>query len=599
MNRPVLYGEYPYYRAHPDHWEANLAALAEAGVDVVTCYVPWRFHEVGARRYDFTGAGDPQRDVRRLLRLVAGYGLGAVLKPGPFVHGEVQYGGLPDRVSEYTAVLGADGVPVTSQGLPLPSLHDERYRAEVRHWLAAVDAEVFAPALSPDGPIVAVQLGNEGIYSDGNLPVSAHDFAPPAIQAFAAHVQPEEAEVVLAVPATGWPAELRARWAEWSGVVLRDQYRWLAGCCPAARRVALVNLPLPRLDGAPASWLLRTARIGETGLAEGYTSWVGNASRSLDAFAAHWFGVRARRSANVEENWGFTWTDPSFAEPGTPLFHALLALALDSRSCSVYTACATAHWGPVIDLDAEALRREGLDPADYGPPYCPGAPLREDGTSNPNLIALHAVRDLLRGHGSALVAARFAADVTLVVSAGAVREEAWPEASCTQANGTLRRAIDLAVELMTVHQYRVDVLVDAAVTGSDPRQPWLVPVGPAGPDVRLRALVEARRAAGGTVIVLRNGERGATVARRLPAPRYAHRDSDPAVVLVHEDGSGTPQLLFAFNPGTDPVTVRRMVGGVLVELRLAPNSAALLRRTAGQFAPLLATTDVGIAQPAG
>jgi hypothetical protein len=79
-----------------------------------------------------------------------------VLKPGPFVHGEVQLGGLPDRVSPSLAaphemVLDASGKPATSQGLVLPSLFCDTYRADVRHWLRAVGAEVLTPMAGRGG----------------------------------------------------------------------------------------------------------------------------------------------------------------------------------------------------------------------------------------------------------------------------------------------------------------------------------------------------------------------------------------------------------------------------------------------------------------
>ncbi|HTZ43605.1 MAG TPA: beta-galactosidase, partial [Jatrophihabitans sp.] len=97
----MLLGEYPYYRADPAHWAGNLGELRGAGVDVLTCYLPWRLHEYpdgAGYSYDFTGTRAAQHDVARLLRLAQQAGLAVVLKPGPFIHAEVQLGGLPDRL---------------------------------------------------------------------------------------------------------------------------------------------------------------------------------------------------------------------------------------------------------------------------------------------------------------------------------------------------------------------------------------------------------------------------------------------------------------------------------------------------------------------
>jgi hypothetical protein len=331
-------------------------------------------------------------------------------------------------------------------------------------------------------------------------------------------------------------------------------------------------------------------------MTEGYTSWVGNAARSRTAFAAHWFGVRTRRSGNVEDNWGFTWTDPSYARPQTPLYHALLALGLGSGSCSVYTACATENWDAVIDLDGDGLRSEGLDPQDYGPPYCPGAPLSEDGTANPNTAALHALRDLLREHAPALSRGGYAADVLLFASASLAGAGAWPEDD--DEEGTvlvLRSAVELAGDLMNHHQFGVDVITEATApaSGADRGAPWLVPVT-GGPqrDNRLRALLQERLRAGGSVVLLSaNPLTGPwadwtgpalvapaadTVLPLLPPPRYAHPQSGPGTVLVHEDPQGRPVALFAFNPGVAPTTIRRSVAGDEVVVNLAPGGSACL-----------------------
>ncbi|MEJ3745092.1 beta-galactosidase [Actinomycetes bacterium KLBMP 9797] len=596
FDRPIVYGEYPYYRAAPDRWGPNLAALAAAGIDVVTCYVPWRFHEVSPRRYDFTGVREEQRDLPRLLDLAAAVGLKVLLKPGPFIHAEVQLGGLPDRVSpgvddRYAAVLDAAGAPVTSQGLPLPSLFDPRYRAEVSHWLAAVRDQVLRRALAPHGPVVAVQLGNEGIYSDGNKPADAHDFSAPALAAFTETLP----EGLPAGPAVHWPAELKAAWARHTGDALRDQYRALAaGLAPEVRRVSTVNLPLPVLDGPPgaaATWLLRTARLAETGLAEGYTAWVGNAARSRTAFGAHWFGVRARRSDNVEENWGFTWTEPAFAQPDNALFHALLALALGSRSCSVYVACATEHWGPLIDLDPDGVRADGADPLDFAPPYCPGAPLREDGGANPNLAALHVLRDLLRG--TQLGGTSFGADAALFIPHDRAEAEAWPTpmikaspTSLEQHEGRLDHGVRTAIALMEQQQFQLDVLTEATARTADPRVPWIVPAG-----AESHALVAEHRRAGGTVVPLDKLD-------ELPPPRYAHPATDPAVVFVHVDQTGEPATVFAFNLAAEHRTVRRWVRGHEVHVELAPRGAACLAWTGSGFAPAATTAGLEPLPPA-
>src|SRR5207237_1088574 len=64
---PAVLGsaDYPYYRDDRGVWADRLRSLRdELRIGVVSAYVPWRHHQPDADRApDFTGAGDPSRDV--------------------------------------------------------------------------------------------------------------------------------------------------------------------------------------------------------------------------------------------------------------------------------------------------------------------------------------------------------------------------------------------------------------------------------------------------------------------------------------------------------------------------------------------------------
>ncbi|MCP9975770.1 alcohol dehydrogenase catalytic domain-containing protein [Streptomyces somaliensis] len=267
-DRPVVIGEYPYYRAKPERWAPNLRELRRLGVDVVSCYLPWRFHETlapgGERAFDFTGTTDPQRDVAGLLTAARETGLRVLLKPGPFIHAEVQLGGLPDRLCgpDRTPYTGLHGRTLTSQAKPLPSLFDPDVRDEAAVWLRAVADRVIAPALAPHGPVVAVQLGNEGICGDAHLPIDSQDAGPHARAAFAEWLAGRGAgDLAPLVPddAERWPLELRPLWSQWAGRAIADVWDWLAGFVPDGV-AKVVNVPLapvaapnpPSTPGPPA-----------------------------------------------------------------------------------------------------------------------------------------------------------------------------------------------------------------------------------------------------------------------------------------------------------------------------------------------------------
>ena len=96
-----LGAEYQYYRDKRANWAARLDQLKAGHVNVVCFYIPWRHHlqhdpVTGAVSYDFDGRTFDSRDLRHFLALCEERGLYMLAKPGPFVHSELNIGGLPD-----------------------------------------------------------------------------------------------------------------------------------------------------------------------------------------------------------------------------------------------------------------------------------------------------------------------------------------------------------------------------------------------------------------------------------------------------------------------------------------------------------------------
>ncbi|MEU9301962.1 beta-galactosidase [Streptomyces sp. NPDC048269] len=436
--RPVVIGEYPYYRADPANWAANLRELRRLGVDVVSCYLPWRFHETGEgaeRTFDFTGRTDPQRDVTGLLDLAARADLAVLLKPGPFIHAEVQLGGLPDRLCgpAHTPYRGLTGAVLTSQNKPLPSLLDPAVRAEAETWLRAVADEVVAKAAAPHGPVVALQLGNEGMAGEANLRVDAQDASPAAREAFAHWLTGRGLAAEAAHAAQDldrWTGALRVLWSQWCGHAIVGLWDRISALFPAGpARLANVPLASTTAPGALDAWAARQRAVQGSRHLAGHTEWVGNPARDTEAFSSHLTGILLGDTDVVEANWGFTWTDESYAQPRTPVFNALLALLLGSTTVSVYTACAAGNWGGLVDMDPAGLRAEGVDPALHAPPYCPGAPLTEGGAHTPNAEGLRLLAAFLDRFGALLLDSELERDALVLV------DRTLPEAGAWQRDG--------------------------------------------------------------------------------------------------------------------------------------------------------------------
>jgi hypothetical protein len=141
-SRALLSGEVHYWRIDPSVWPAMLARAAELGLDVVSTYVCWDFHEVSPGQFDFSGQTHPQRNLRAFLELVQQAGFWLLIRPGPYIYAEWPNSGIPERVVQWHRLHPA-------------------FQAEAARWMAAA-VEAIGPHLATNGgPIVLLQADNE------------------------------------------------------------------------------------------------------------------------------------------------------------------------------------------------------------------------------------------------------------------------------------------------------------------------------------------------------------------------------------------------------------------------------------------------------
>jgi beta-galactosidase len=448
--RFMLAGEYPYYRDEPASWEPKLRAMRDVGLEVISFYVPWRHHEIeerdGTRSLRF--AGDGNRDLAGFLDRVRRCGLLALPKPGPFVHAELQFGGLPDRLSpsvdsKRESARSAAGEPLRSQRLVLPAANCPAFVADVRAWLGAIGAFLRAWQY-PDGPIVAVQVGNEGVYGEAGLPIDAHDYSAAGLAAFRA--------VAGCEPPHAWPdspelADLRPliAWGAWVADAMAGALRLFADCLNLDVPV-LANLPPPpraeRHAGRPGgrydAWLVRNRPERFVGIGYSFTNWVGNVVRDDEALVNYVLAARRQRGPNVEENWSLRWIDPECAFPAVPIYHALVSIACGATGVDVYTACSTDSWGQQLAVDREFLQASAGDSGLLDPPYGDAAPIGADGLPGRSFEALRVLAHFLAGAGGDIVAARPPVGVRWCVDWRHAAVRAWdPPSGTTIADRTL------------------------------------------------------------------------------------------------------------------------------------------------------------------
>lgn len=177
------------------------------GLRLVDIYVPWGVHEIAPGEYDF-GEHNPSLDVRAFLELSHEIGLRCVFRPGPHINAELTFFGLPERIVWDDACQARTPkghpviLPIVPVAFPVPSYASAAFLDETERWYRAVGERV-GHLRWPDGPIVLVQIDNEGAlyFRDGQYD---QDYHPDAIHAFRGFLRAKYGRV----------AGLRAAWAD-------------------------------------------------------------------------------------------------------------------------------------------------------------------------------------------------------------------------------------------------------------------------------------------------------------------------------------------------------------------------------------------------
>ncbi len=145
----VISGEMHYARIPRACWRDRLRMAKAMGLNAITTYVFWNWHEPEPGVYDFSG----NRDVAEFVREAQREGLYVILRPGPYSCAEWDFGGFP-------AWLLKDPTMVVRS-------RDPKFLAAARAWLLRLGKELAPLQIGNGRPIIAVQVENEyGSYGD-------------------------------------------------------------------------------------------------------------------------------------------------------------------------------------------------------------------------------------------------------------------------------------------------------------------------------------------------------------------------------------------------------------------------------------------------
>ncbi len=76
------------------YWEESILKMKAGGINTIATYVFWNIHERVEGSFDWQG----DLNLKRFLELIEKNGMYAIVRMGPFCHGEIRNGGLPDWI---------------------------------------------------------------------------------------------------------------------------------------------------------------------------------------------------------------------------------------------------------------------------------------------------------------------------------------------------------------------------------------------------------------------------------------------------------------------------------------------------------------------
>jgi hypothetical protein len=170
----AVMGEFHFSRYPAGEWRDELLKMKAGGISIAATYVFWIHHEELQGQWDWSG----QRSLRDFVKLCGELELPVIVRCGPWCHGEVRNGGLPDWVQQMGRRVRTD---------------DPEYLAKARLLYAQIAGQLQGLLWKDAGPVIGIQLDNE--------------YRGPAEHLLA--LKRIAREVGLAVPLytrTGWPA---------------------------------------------------------------------------------------------------------------------------------------------------------------------------------------------------------------------------------------------------------------------------------------------------------------------------------------------------------------------------------------------------------
>jgi len=145
----VLAGAVHYFRVPRAYWEDRLLKLKACGFNAVETYIAWNMHQPTEEQFCY----EDMLDIEAYLQTAQKLGLYVVLRPGPYICSEWEFGALP------WWLLKKPGIRLRC--------HNEPYMQAVEAFYADLMPRLAKWQITKGGPVLMMQVENEyGSYGD-------------------------------------------------------------------------------------------------------------------------------------------------------------------------------------------------------------------------------------------------------------------------------------------------------------------------------------------------------------------------------------------------------------------------------------------------
>lgn len=160
---PVM-GEFHFSRYPRQYWEESILKMKAGGINIIATYVFWILHEPAEGKFDWTG----DRDLSGFAALCAKHNMFLIVRVGPYGHGEIRNGAIPDWLYGRPIQLRTD---------------DPAYLSIIKRYFGEIALQLQGKLYKDGGNVIGIQLENEYQHAGStwwlNYPGSGYQYTFP------------------------------------------------------------------------------------------------------------------------------------------------------------------------------------------------------------------------------------------------------------------------------------------------------------------------------------------------------------------------------------------------------------------------------------